>query len=94
MRHVLAAIAVLSACPVMAQDTCFVRADLEPIMHDQFGEDRVSVALDARGWLMEVWTNPDNGTWTVTITTPDGQACFAAYGSEYQAIATVPGVDG
>lgn len=94
MRHVLTALAVLIACPVAAQDYCFARADLEPMMLEQYGEQRVSVALDGRGWLMEVWTNPANGSWTATITTPDGQACFAASGYEYQAVAIIPGVDG
>ena len=96
MRHVLAALCSPLALPAAyaSPDTCFQRTDLEPIMLERYGEQRVSIALDGRGWLMEVWTNPVNGSWTATITTPDGVACFAASGYEYQAIEIIPGVDG
>lgn len=94
MRYALAALAVLLAFPAHAQSTCGPRDGLEASMMQQYGEARVSVALDNRSFLIEVWANPTSGTWTATLTTPDGQACIAAYGTGYEAVTVIPGVDG
>jgi hypothetical protein len=93
-KATLTALAVLLAVPAYAQSTCGPREGLEESMRDQYGETRVSVALDQNGFLIEVWANPDNATWTATLTTPDGQTCIAAYGTSYEDVTAIPGVDG
>jgi hypothetical protein len=67
---------------------------LEDFMSDRYGETRVSVALDHNGFMIEVWSNPETHTWTATLTTPDGVACQAAAGTDYEAVGVIPGIDG
>lgn len=80
MRHVLTAIAVLSACPVMA-DNCAPHDQMVAVLASQYGETRVSAALDLNNYLIEVFANETSGTWTALLTTPDMQACVAAAGT-------------
>jgi len=57
---------------------------------DQYGESRQSGGLAENGALMEVFANPETGTWTVTITTADGTTCVIATGHAYTPITEGP----
>jgi hypothetical protein len=93
MRHVLTAIAALSACPVMANN-CAPHDQMVAVLGQQYGETRVSAALDLNNYLIEVFANETSGTWTALLTTPDMQACIAAAGTNYEDVRESPGIDG
>ena len=93
MRHFLTAIAVLSACPVMANN-CAPHDQMVAVLASQYGETRVSAALDLNNYLIEVFANHESGTWTALLTTPDMQACVAAAGTNYEDVREAPGLDG
>jgi hypothetical protein len=43
---------------------------------------------------MELFASETSGTWTVTVTLPDGQMCLMASGSNFEALAAPkPGSD-
>ena len=93
MRHVLTAIAALLACPVMANN-CAPHDQMVAVLASQYGETRVSAALDLNNFLIEVFANETSGTWTALLTTPDMEACIAAAGTNYEDVREAPGVDG
>lgn len=61
-----------------------------------FGETRQSMGLGANNAVVEVFASDENGTWTITITMPNGVTCLIASGQAYEALAEVlppPGND-
>lgn len=76
-------IAALWAGTAAAQDDlCANRADLVAGLEQQFGEVSIGQGLDARGVMVEVFVS-QRGTFTLLITTPDGNACMTAAGDSW-----------
>lgn len=72
----------LMAGPALADDIqCAMLTDMQADLAEQFGERQVGIGLDSRGFLMMLYLS-DAGTWTMIYTTPDGQACMAAAGTD------------
>jgi len=86
MRLAIAAIAACFAVPATAQNQCAPHNTMMEQLADQYGEGRMSVALDNNGYLIEVYANTESGTWTAVLTTPDGEACIAAHGTDYETV--------
>jgi len=81
--------ALAFATPTLAQDTrCEPYPSIAAMLTDQYGERRTSVGLEARGGLVEVWVNPENGSWTLVGVMPGGSACLVLWGEAWQG--TVP----
>jgi hypothetical protein len=80
------------ASPAQAQ-SCFDRATMESIIHDDdstFRESVVMRGISSSGDLLEVWTNPETGTWSVTTTSPNGVICMRDFGEGFEAQDYVP----
>lgn len=45
-----------------------------------YGETRQSMGLAANNAVIEVFASDETGTWTITVTTSDGQTCLVASG--------------
>jgi hypothetical protein len=94
MRLPLAALAVCLAMPALAQERCAPRDVQTGILTGKFGESVIAMGLTPDG-VVEYWANPETGTWTVTITRPDGILCGIIAGLNFEAReAAKPGVDG
>ena len=50
---------------------------------ERYGETRRSWGL-AQNAVVEVYASDEAGTWTIAVTTPDGQMCLVAAGQGYQ----------
>ncbi len=55
-----------------------------------WAETRQVVGLASDGAVLEVFANPETGTWTLLRSTPDGRACIVAAGGSYSADPTAP----
>jgi len=86
MRLAFAVFAACFAVPAFAQNQCAPHNTMMEQLADQYGEGRMSVALDNNGYLIEVYANTTSGTWTAVLTTPDGEACIAAHGTAYETV--------
>lgn len=86
------ALAVSPAWPQALQ--CGSRASVEQTLTGKYGETRRAIGVAANGMVMEMWASADTGSWTVTVTTPQGQTCFVASGDAFEPINEKPGVDG
>ena len=58
---------------------------------NQFGEVRRSIGLAQDNTVMELYAATDTGTWTLTVTLPNGQTCLVAAGHNFETTAeTLP----
>jgi hypothetical protein len=65
---------------------CDTRERLLAFLSDRYGETRQSVGLVGQAAVMELFAAEDTGTWTITMTMPDGQMCLMASGAGYEAV--------
>jgi len=78
-----------SCAPALAQ-SCYARDVLADGLSERFGEEPQLQAMTASGDLFEVFVSP-SGSWTATISTPDGRSCPIAAGHGVDLIAPVDG---
>lgn len=88
LSGILTAVAIftLSPMPANAQNvpaSCGMRADVVTHLDKKFGERRNNMMLDARGNLVEMFSNLDTGSWTLTVTIPDGPTCVMSSGESF-----------
>jgi hypothetical protein len=51
-----------------------------------YGETRRSMGVAANNGVMEVFASATSGSWTITLTLPNGMMCLVASGQAYEAI--------
>lgn len=52
---------------------------------EKYGESRASAGLDRRDLIVEMYGNPETGTWTLLSMAPDGETCIEASGVGFMA---------
>ncbi|MEM1238001.1 MAG: hypothetical protein AAGI10_13610 [Pseudomonadota bacterium] len=81
---------VLTATSTRAQGAnCAARDTVVERLASKYGESRQSVGMAANQSLVEVYANEDSGSWTITVTLPNGTTCLVASGSSFEALAEV-----
>lgn len=65
---------------------CDARDRVLAFLADRYGETRRSFGLSDQAAVMELFAAEDTGTWTITMTLPDGQMCLVASGAGYEAV--------
>ncbi|MEM0935564.1 MAG: hypothetical protein AAF646_13595 [Pseudomonadota bacterium] len=80
---------VLAAASVEAQHarTCGERDLIVERLANGYGESRQSMGLGSNNTVMEVYASEETGTWTITVTMPNGMMCLVASGRAYEALA-------
>lgn len=79
-------IMVLAAQQVQAR-TCAPREDIVKRLTETYGETRRSIGVARQGAVMEVYASDQSGSWTITVTLPDGITCLVASGQAYEEMA-------
>ncbi len=72
------------AHPGTAQQLCGARDAVLNRLSTQYGETRRSMGLGANNGVVEIFASEETGTWTITITLPDGRMCLVAAGDSYE----------
>lgn len=67
-----------------AQAVCGARDAILNRLSSQFGETRRSMGLGANNGIVEVFASAETGTWTITMTLPDGRMCLVASGESFE----------
>ena len=80
------ALLLAGAAPALAQMPCAPRKDVVRYLGKTFGEVPAMNGLADFGALMEVLVSPQ-GTWTLIVTAPSGEACVVATGQHWQPVA-------
>jgi hypothetical protein len=65
---------------------CDSREAVTALLADRYGETRRSVGIAGQAAVMEVYASTETGTWSITMTLPDGRMCLMASGSDYEAV--------
>lgn len=51
-----------------------------------YGETRRGIGLTSGNAMMEVFASDETGSWTITVTLPDGRTCLIASGHYFEAV--------
>ena len=80
--------AVLIAATQMAQSqgSCAPRDRVLDRLVQTYGETRRGAGLAGAQAMVELFASDSTGTWTVTVTLPDGRTCLVASGTDWQAV--------
>jgi len=79
-------ILVLAAQQVQAR-SCAPREDVVKQLAETYGETRQSIGVARQGAVIEVFASDQTGSWSITVTRPDGITCLIASGQAYEAMA-------
>lgn len=69
-----------------AQPQCAPRASVLAQLADTYGETRRSMGIAANNTVMELFASSTSQSWTITVTTPQGQTCLVASGQGFEAM--------
>lgn len=50
----------------------------------KYGESRQSIGMAPQGRVVEVFASLETGTWTITVTMPNGITCLVASGQSFE----------
>jgi hypothetical protein len=79
---------------VMAQQPCDSTEDIETGLGERWGEYPIAHGVTGSGQMMQVWVNPQTGTFSVLHVTGRGRSCFVSTGDGFDMLAPpVPGDD-
>ena len=70
-----------------AANNCAPRDMVLERLETKYGESRQSVGLGANNMVVETFASADTGSWTITVTRPDGMTCLVASGQSYETVA-------
>ena len=76
---------------VFGQPLCGDHDEIVAALAVGYEESRIGIGLSNAGGMIEVYTSP-RGTWTMLLTTPDGQTCMIGAGDNWDGIA--PPIEG
>ncbi len=65
---------------------CAPRDQVLPVLQQKYGESRRGIGLVGTAQVMEIFTNPETGTWTITASLPDGVMCLVASGKHFESV--------
>lgn len=74
--------------PVHAQQQaqCGPRAAVVKALVEKYSETRRSIGIAANNMVMEVYAAEASGTWTITVTSPQGMTCLVASGQGFEPV--------
>lgn len=78
---------ILAPMAAQAQSQCAKRDVVLSQLADRYGETRRGMGIAANNSVMEVFAAPETGTWTITVTLPDGRMCLVASGQGFETMA-------
>ena len=77
---------ILATQNAFAAPNCAKRSIVLNELSTKYRETRRAVGLAANNTMMEMFASTDTGTWTLTLTAPDGTTCMVASGNGFEAI--------
>lgn len=80
---VAAALIVPAAAQAQGQN-CGNREMVVERLTTKYGESRQSIGMAPKGRVVEVYASVETGTWTITVTMPNGITCLVASGQSFE----------
>ena len=63
---------------------CGSRTTVIERLAERYGESRQSIGMAQEGRVVEVFASLETGTWTITVTMPNGMTCLVASGQAFE----------
>jgi hypothetical protein len=83
-----------ATAPPAAAMGCAPRDHIVERLKDRYLEAPTAAGLETtsetRQRMLEIWSNPENGSYTVLLTDPTGISCIVGYGSEFRVLEAPP----
>lgn len=73
-----------------ARSICGDRDQIVETLTGRLGETPQSWGMGPSGRIIEVYASEETGTWTITITAPNGTTCLVAAGQYWENLAPIP----
>jgi hypothetical protein len=88
MRRLITAAAIaISATTAAAQNqNCAPHEMVVERLAEKYGEVLHSIGIGANNSVVSTWANPESGSWTITVTMPNGMACLVASGQSFERV--------
>lgn len=83
---VILATQIAHSDPPHSDPQCDNRAAVTALLAERYGETRRALGLVGEAAVMELYASDTTGTWTITMTLPDGRMCMMASGAGYEAV--------
>ena len=80
----LVPVLTLGSFEAAAQSACSPRTEVVGHLAKKYGEAPVAIGVTNKGGLVEVLTTGDGNTWTIIVSTPNGQSCMVAAGEGWR----------
>ena len=80
-------VAASLVAPVVASaqgQNCATRDMVVERLTTKYGESRQSIGMAPKGRVIEVFASQETGTWTITVTMPNGITCLMASGQSFE----------
>ena len=77
---------LLASQAVHAAAQCGKRDMVVTQLTEKYGETRRGMGVANNNSVMEMFASDASGSWTITVTMPDGQMCLVASGQGYEAM--------
>ncbi len=85
------AVLILATQNAFAAANCAERSVVLNELAVKYHETRRAMGIAANSVVMEMFASAASGTWTLTVTTPDGMTCLVASGDGYEPVSdTLP----
>ncbi len=63
---------------------CAPREMVVDRLAEGYGETRQSMGLGSNNSVVEIFASNETGTWTITVTSPNGMTCLVASGQAFE----------
>jgi len=95
-KFLVPALAAFLVLPALAEaqaarTLCADRDQIVGTLTGYFGETARSWGMGPAGRIVEIFASEETGTWTITVTAPDGTTCLVASGNSWEDLARLPG---
>jgi hypothetical protein len=77
---------ILATQIAFANPQCDTREVVTALLADRYGETRRAIGIAGTEAVMELYAAEVTGTWTITLTLPNGQMCLMASGQGFEAL--------
>ncbi len=79
-------LAVMLLCGPAHAAACGPRAQVIERLATAYGETIQNIGLGSNNRIVEVFASNESGTWTITVTSPDGRTCLVASGQAFEVV--------
>ena len=76
-------VAAVSSQAALATEACATRSDIVDQLKGKYQETHRASGLQTDTKMVEIWTSPSSGSWTILVTSADGTSCIAAAGQNW-----------